>query len=48
MRNIYAVSGGVSNFAKARPDTTCPAIVQEACATTLTGLGLIHRSNERP
>ena len=43
MRNVYVVSGGVSKFAKARPDKTFPAIVQEAYDTTITDLGLEHR-----
>lgn len=30
MRPVYALSGGVSKFAKARPDKTFPAIVKEA------------------
>ena len=30
MRSVYAVSGGVSKFTKARPDKTFQAIVKEA------------------
>ena len=30
MRTVYVVSGGVSKFAKARPDKTFQAMVKEA------------------
>lgn len=43
MRPVYAVSGGVSKFAKARPDKTFPALVKEAYDYTLEDLGLAHR-----
>lgn len=42
MRPVYAVSGGVSKFAKARPDKTFPAIVKEAYDYALADLGLEH------
>jgi acetyl-CoA C-acetyltransferase len=40
MRPVYVVSGGVSKFAKARPDRTFPAIVKEAYDYAITDLGL--------
>lgn len=40
MRPVYAVSGGVSKFAKARPDKTFPAIVKEAYDYAIEDLGL--------
>jgi acetyl-CoA C-acetyltransferase len=40
MRPVYAVSGGVSKFAKARPDKTFPAIVKEAYDYAIADLGL--------
>ncbi len=40
MRPVYAVSGGVSKFAKARPDKTFPAVVKEAYDDALADLGL--------
>jgi len=43
MRPVYAVAGGVSKFAKARPDKTFPALVKEAYDYALTDLGLTHR-----
>lgn len=43
MRNVYVVSGGVSKFAKARPDKTFPAIVKEAYDYAIADLGLEHR-----
>lgn len=43
MRTVYAVSGGVSRFSKARPDKTFPALVKEAYDYALTDLGLEHR-----
>jgi acetyl-CoA C-acetyltransferase len=42
MRPVYVVSGGVSKFAKSRPDKTFPAIVKEAYDYTLADLGLEH------
>jgi len=43
MRPVYAVSGGVSKFAKARPDKTFPALVKEAYDYALADVGLTHR-----
>ena len=43
MRTVYAVSGAVSKFAKARPDKTFPAIVKEAYDYAIADLGLEHR-----
>jgi acetyl-CoA C-acetyltransferase len=40
MRPVYALSGGVSKFAKARPDKTFPAIVKEAYDYAVQDLGL--------
>ncbi|MBI3160121.1 MAG: thiolase domain-containing protein [Chloroflexi bacterium] len=40
MRPVYAISGGVSKFAKARPDKTFPAVVQEAYAYAIADIGL--------
>lgn len=40
MRPVYVVSGGVSKFAKARPDKTFQAIVKEAYDYALADLGL--------
>jgi acetyl-CoA C-acetyltransferase len=40
MRPVYALSGGVSKFAKARPDKTFPAIVKEAYDYAIQDLGL--------
>ena len=42
MRPVYALSGGVSKFAKARPDKTFQAIVKEAYDYAITDLGLDH------
>lgn len=42
MRPVYAVSGGVSKFAKARPDKTFSALVKEAYDYALADLGLEH------
>jgi len=42
MRPVYVVSGGVSKFAKARPDKTFPALVKEAYDYALADLGLEH------
>lgn len=43
MGPVYAVSGGVSKFTKARPDKTFPAIVKEAYDYAIADLGLSHR-----
>jgi acetyl-CoA C-acetyltransferase len=40
MRKVYVVSGGVSKFAKARPDKTFQAIVKEAYDYAIADLGL--------
>jgi acetyl-CoA C-acetyltransferase len=40
MRPVYALSGGVSKFAKARPDKTFQAIVKEAYDYAIEDLGL--------
>ena len=40
MRPVYLVSGGVSKFAKARPDKTFPALVKEAYDYAIADLGL--------
>ena len=40
MRPVYAVSGGVSKFAKARPDRTFQAVVKEAYDYAIQDLGL--------
>jgi acetyl-CoA C-acetyltransferase len=40
MRPVYALSGGVSKFAKARPDKTFPAIIKEAYDYAIQDLGL--------
>src|SRR5574341_1050889 len=43
MRHVYLVSGGVSKFAKARPDVTFQAMVKEAYDYALKDLGLEFR-----
>lgn len=43
MRPVYAVSGGVSKFAKTRPDKTFQAIVKEAYDYAISDLGLDFR-----
>jgi acetyl-CoA C-acetyltransferase len=43
MRPVYAVSGGVSKFAKARPDKTFQAIVKEAYDYAINDIQLGHR-----
>ena len=43
MRPVYVVSGGVSKFAKARPDVTFQPMVKEAYDYALRDLGLEHR-----
>jgi len=40
MRPVYAISGGVSKFAKARPDKTFQAIVKEAYDYAIKDIGL--------
>ena len=42
MRPVYMVSGGVSKFAKARPDVTFQPMVKEAYDYSLKDLGLEH------
>ncbi len=43
MRTVYAISGGVSKFAKARPDKTFQAVVKEAYDYAIGDLGMTHR-----
>ena len=43
MRTVYVVSGGVSKFAKARPDKTFQALVKEAYDAAIGDLGLDFR-----
>ncbi len=40
MRNVYAVCGGVSKFAKARPDKTFQALVKESYDYAISSIGL--------
>jgi acetyl-CoA C-acetyltransferase len=40
MRPVYAISGGVSKFAKARPDKTFQAIIKEAYDYAINDIGL--------
>lgn len=40
MRPVYVISGGISKFAKARPDKTFPAIVKESYELLLGDLGV--------
>jgi len=40
MRPVYAISGGVSKFAKARPDKTFQAIIKEAYDYAIQDIGL--------
>ena len=42
MRPVYAISGGVSKFAKARPDKTFQALVKEAYDYALNDINLSH------
>ena len=42
MRPVYVVSGGVSKFAKARPDKTFQGLVKEAYDYALADLGMDH------
>jgi acetyl-CoA C-acetyltransferase len=43
MRTVYAISGGVSKFAKARPDKTFQAVVKEAYDYAIQDIGLEYR-----
>ena len=43
MRTVYTISGGVSKFAKARPDKTFQAVVKEAYDYAIQDIGLEHR-----
>ena len=43
MRDVYAVSGGVSKFTKARQDKTFPAVVKEAYDYAVGDLQMNHR-----
>ena len=43
MRDVYLVSGGVSKFAKARPDKTFQAIVKEAFDYAVGDLGIEYK-----
>ena len=43
MRPVYLVSGGVSKFAKARPDVTFQPMVKEAYDYALKDLGISHK-----
>ncbi len=43
MRNVYAVSGGVSKFVKTRPDKTFQAVIKEAYDYAISDLGLDFR-----
>lgn len=47
MRTVYAVSGGVSKFAKARPDKTFQAIIKEAYDYAIEDIGMDQRSFTR-
>jgi acetyl-CoA C-acetyltransferase len=40
MRPVYAISGGVSKFAKSRPDKTFQAIIKEAYNYALQDIDL--------
>lgn len=40
MRPVYAISGGVSKFAKARPDKTFQAVIKEAYDYAIQDIGL--------
>ena len=43
MRDVYVVSGGVSKFAKARPDKTFQGLVKEAYDYTIKDIQLEHK-----
>ena len=47
MRTVYAISGGVSKFAKARPDKTFQAIVKEAYDYAIQDIGLDFKTFTR-
>ena len=40
MRPVYVIAGGISKFAKARPDKTFPAVVKESYELLLDDLGI--------
>jgi acetyl-CoA C-acetyltransferase len=42
MRTVYAIAGGVSKFAKARPDKTFQAVIKEAYDYAIKDIGLAH------
>ena len=42
MRPVYAISGGVSKFAKARPDKTYQAVIKEAYDYAIEDLGVSY------
>lgn len=44
MRPVYAISGGVSKFAKARPDKTFQAVIKEAYDYAIEDIGLDFRT----
>ncbi len=43
MRTVYAISGGVSKFAKARPDKTFQAVIKEAYDYAINDIGMDFR-----
>jgi len=43
MQPVYAVSGGLSKFTKARPDKTFQAVVKEAYDYAIADIGLDHK-----
>jgi acetyl-CoA C-acetyltransferase len=47
MRPVYAISGGVSKFAKARPDKTFQAVIKEAYDYAIQDIGLDFRTFTR-
>ena len=47
MRPVYAISGGVSKFAKARPDKTFQAIIKEAYDDAIQEIGHDRRHGLR-
>jgi len=47
MRPVYAISGGVSKFAKARPDKTFQAVIKEAYDYAIADIGLGFESFAR-
>ena len=40
MRPVYVISGGVSKFAKSRPDKTFQALVKEAYDAAIQDIGM--------